>query len=104
MTDDFDGDFMCVAVSGMEVAENGGGPAVLQLHRWNPSHIRFDLCEYREAFLSPTRELLLFLSYQNEALLLPLSRGDNILFVACFTNLFNMYSVFEPFLQVIHIS
>lgn len=64
----------------MVVGENGEGPAVLQLHRWDPSHIQLDLSEYREAFLSPTKELLLLLSYQSEAILLPLSRGDTILF------------------------
>ncbi|XP_056696690.1 uncharacterized protein [Spinacia oleracea] len=61
----------------MVVGENGEGPAVLQLHRWDPSHIQLDLSEYREAFLSPTKELLLLLSYQSEAILLPLSRGDS---------------------------
>jgi len=60
----------------MDFPENGEGPAVLQLHRWDPSHVPIDLSEYREAFLSPTRELLLLLSYHNEALLLPLSRGQ----------------------------
>ncbi|XP_021728108.1 uncharacterized protein LOC110695197 isoform X1 [Chenopodium quinoa] len=61
----------------MGVGENGEGPAVLQLHRWDPSHIRPDLSEYQEAFLSPMRELLLLHSYQSEALLLPLSRDDS---------------------------
>ncbi|KAL2922644.1 Golgin subfamily A member 5 [Bienertia sinuspersici] len=60
----------------MGYGENVEGPAVLQLHRWDPSHIS-DLLEYQEAFLSPTRELLLLLSYQSEALLLPLSKGDS---------------------------
>lgn len=60
----------------MDFPENEEGPAVLQLHRWDPSHVQIDLSEYREAFLSPARELLLLLSYHNEALLLPLSRGD----------------------------
>lgn len=59
----------------MSFGKNGEGPAVLQLHRWDPSQIQLDLSEYREAFLSPTRELMLLLSYQSEALLLPLSRS-----------------------------
>lgn len=61
----------------MEFADSGEGPAVLQLHRWDSSLVAEDLSEYREAFLSPTRELLLLLSYQREALLLPLSKGDS---------------------------
>ncbi|XP_011622566.1 uncharacterized protein LOC18432027 isoform X1 [Amborella trichopoda] len=47
-----------------------GGLAVLQLQNW--SHLHIDLSEFNEFFISPTRELLLLLSYQCDALLLPL--------------------------------
>ncbi|KAK9272515.1 hypothetical protein L1049_002888 [Liquidambar formosana] len=56
----------------------GEGPAILQLHKWDPSEVQLNLSEFREAFISPTRELLLLLSYQCEALLLPLITGDSI--------------------------
>eukprot|EP00257_Ricinus_communis_P021930 XP_015581513.1 uncharacterized protein LOC8264038 isoform X1 [Ricinus communis] len=57
---------------------NGGGesPAILQLYKWGPSQCQLNLSEFREAFISPTRELLLLLSHQCEALLLPLVTGD----------------------------
>lgn len=51
---------------------------MLQLHRWSPSQFQLNLSEFREAFISPTRELLLLLSYQCEALLLPLITGNSI--------------------------
>ncbi|GAV81705.1 hypothetical protein CFOL_v3_25159 [Cephalotus follicularis] len=54
------------------------GPPVLQLHQWDSSQFQLNLSEYREAFISPTRELLLLLSYQYEALLLPLITGKSI--------------------------
>ncbi|GAB2283200.1 hypothetical protein Dimus_017727 [Dionaea muscipula] len=60
----------------MDASPNCEGPAVVQLHRWDRSQVQLDLSEFREAFISPTRELLLLLSYQCEALLLPLVRGD----------------------------
>ncbi|XP_074295549.1 uncharacterized protein LOC141623336 [Silene latifolia] len=60
----------------MDVQENTEGPVVLQLHKLDPSRVQLDVSEYSEAFLSPTRELLLLHSYQNEALLLPLTKGD----------------------------
>ncbi|KAL9229664.1 hypothetical protein vseg_005107 [Gypsophila vaccaria] len=56
--------------------ENTEGPFVLQLHELDSSRGELDVSEYSEAFISPSRELLLLHSYQNEALLLPLSRGD----------------------------
>ncbi|XP_043696644.1 uncharacterized protein LOC122647289 isoform X2 [Telopea speciosissima] len=56
--------------------ESGNGLAVLQLQKWGPSEIQLNPSEYREAFISPTRELLLLLSYQCEALILPLIAGD----------------------------
>nr|KYP67560.1 hypothetical protein KK1_023904 [Cajanus cajan] len=51
-------------------------PAILQLHKWDPSKTGIGLLDFREAFLSPTREILLFHSYEREALLLPLSKGE----------------------------
>lgn len=59
----------------MDYLCSGEGPAQLQLHRWSPE-FQLNLSEYREAFISPTRELLLLLSYQCEALLLPLTTGE----------------------------
>ncbi|XP_042492983.1 uncharacterized protein LOC122072667 isoform X2 [Macadamia integrifolia] len=56
--------------------EAGDGLAVLQLQKWGPSEVQLNPSEYREAFISPTRELLLLLSYQCEALILPLIAGD----------------------------
>ncbi|KAF5727678.1 hypothetical protein HS088_TW22G01374 [Tripterygium wilfordii] len=63
----------------------GEGPAILQLHKWDPCCLQLNLSEFREAFISPTRELLLLMSYQCEALLLPLIRGDssNSSFLQC---------------------
>ncbi|XP_072998646.1 uncharacterized protein [Typha latifolia] len=51
------------------------GPAILQLQKWQ--HLRFqpDLSEFREAYISPTRQLLLLLSEQCEAMLLSLIAG-----------------------------
>jgi hypothetical protein len=54
----------------------GEGPAILQLQKWHPSQAQLNLSEFREAFISPTRQLLLLLSYQCEALLLPLITGE----------------------------
>ncbi|XP_068653693.1 uncharacterized protein [Aristolochia californica] len=56
--------------------DSGVGPAVLQLRKWAPAYLHSDISEYREALLSPTRELLLLLSHQSEALLLPLNAGE----------------------------
>ncbi|KAI9108709.1 hypothetical protein K1719_020356 [Acacia pycnantha] len=52
-------------------------PAILQLHKWGSSEAKFNLSEFHEAFLSPTRQTLLLLSYQHEALLVPLITGDS---------------------------
>ncbi|KAK4269934.1 hypothetical protein QN277_023028 [Acacia crassicarpa] len=52
-------------------------PAILQLHKWGSSEAQLNLSEFHEAFLSPTRQTLLLLSYQHEALLVPLITGDS---------------------------
>ncbi|GMI68630.1 hypothetical protein like AT4G39420 [Hibiscus trionum] len=62
----------------MDRSSSGEGPAILQLHKWGPSELPLNLSEYREAFISPTRELLLLLSYQCQALLLPLTTGGYV--------------------------
>lgn len=54
------------------------GPTLLQLHKWEPSQFQLKLSEFREAFISPSRQLLLLLSYHSEALLLPLVAGRSI--------------------------
>ncbi|OVA08128.1 Spatacsin [Macleaya cordata] len=59
------------------VSENVDGPAILRLQKWGPSEAQINLSEFREAFISPTRELLLLLSYQCEALLIPLISGED---------------------------
>ncbi|KAF8012156.1 hypothetical protein BT93_I0323 [Corymbia citriodora subsp. variegata] len=60
----------------MEYPLGGHAPAVLQLQKWSPPPVELNLSEFREAFISPTRQLLLLLSYQCEAALLPLLRGN----------------------------
>ncbi|KAL5714718.1 hypothetical protein ACHQM5_016641 [Ranunculus cassubicifolius] len=50
------------------------GPAILQLRKWENS--KLDLSEFSEAFISPTRNLLLLLSLHCEALLFPLITGN----------------------------
>lgn len=62
----------------MELSSGGEGPALLQLHNWTPSQLQLKLSDFREAFISPTRELLLLLSYHCEASLLPLFSGQSI--------------------------
>ncbi|XP_028112522.1 uncharacterized protein LOC114310657 isoform X1 [Camellia sinensis] len=62
----------------MDFNSGGEGPAILQLHKWGTSEVKLDLSEFREAFISPTRELLLLLSYHCEALLLPLVKGKSV--------------------------
>ncbi|KAJ7945315.1 Spatacsin [Quillaja saponaria] len=52
-------------------------PPILKLNKWGPSQAQIKLSEFREAFISPTRQILLLLSYQCEALLLPLMTGDS---------------------------
>lgn len=63
----------------------GEEPALLQLYKWGPSHPKLDLSEFREAFISPTRRLLLLLSLRNEALLVPLLTGEfsQLLLISC---------------------
>ncbi|CAJ1937953.1 unnamed protein product [Sphenostylis stenocarpa] len=51
-------------------------PAILQLHDWDLSETRIGLSDFREAFISPTREILLLHSHEREALLLPLGKGE----------------------------
>ncbi|XP_024990189.1 uncharacterized protein LOC112524555 isoform X3 [Cynara cardunculus var. scolymus] len=53
------------------------GPAIVQLHKWEPSRLQVNLAQFREAFLSPTRELVLLLSYHNKGLLLPVGKGKH---------------------------
>ncbi|RAL44025.1 hypothetical protein DM860_014162 [Cuscuta australis] len=62
----------------MEILFDGDPPPILQLHKWPPSKHELELSEFREGFLSPTREKLLLLSYHREALLLPLVRENHI--------------------------
>lgn len=59
----------------MDLPLGDKGPAILQLLKWAPSQAQLNLSEFREAFISPTRQLLLLLSYQCEALLFPLITG-----------------------------
>lgn len=59
----------------MGLRSGSEGPAILQLHKWCPSQAQLNLSEFREAFISPTRQLLLLLSYQCEVLFLPLVTG-----------------------------
>uniref|UniRef100_A0A1D1XPJ7 Protein DDB_G0268328 n=3 Tax=Anthurium amnicola TaxID=1678845 RepID=A0A1D1XPJ7_9ARAE len=49
---------------------SGEGPAILQLRRWG--QFRPKVSDFSQVFISPTRKLLLLLSHQREALLLPL--------------------------------
>lgn len=53
------------------------GPTLVQLHKWEPSQLQLNLSEFREAFISPSRQSLLLLSHHSEALLLPLATGNN---------------------------
>lgn len=70
-------------IGSMDFSLGSEAPAILQLHRWGPSHPQLNLSEFREAFISPTRQLLLLLSSQREALLLPLITGEFSCFL-CF--------------------
>ncbi|KAL4575265.1 hypothetical protein LXL04_022107 [Taraxacum kok-saghyz] len=54
------------------------GPAIVQLQKWEPSRLQANLTHFREAFLSPTRELILLHSYDHEGLLLPLVKGEAV--------------------------
>ncbi|XVF15027.1 hypothetical protein REPUB_Repub09cG0114100 [Reevesia pubescens] len=62
----------------MDRSAGGESPSILQLNKWGPSELPLNLSEYREAFISPTRELLLMHSYQCQALLIPLIAGDSV--------------------------
>ncbi|XP_024004647.1 uncharacterized protein LOC18029040 isoform X2 [Eutrema salsugineum] len=53
-------------------------PTLLQLHKWEPSQLPLKLSEFRESFISPSRQLLLLLSHHSEAALLPLVSGSSI--------------------------
>ncbi|KAL8047280.1 hypothetical protein ABFX02_08G230100 [Erythranthe guttata] len=48
---------------------------VLQLRKWGPSEFPYNPSNFREGFISPTRKSLLLLSYDFEALLIPLVKG-----------------------------
>lgn len=79
--------------SGMGHSMTGEHFPVLQLQKWSPSLTQLSLSEFREAFMSPSRELLLLLSYECEALMLPLFSGNNYLFVcACLLARLPFYS------------
>ncbi|KAK4258912.1 hypothetical protein QN277_005307 [Acacia crassicarpa] len=52
-------------------------PAILQFHKWGSSEAQLNLYEFHEVFLSPTRQTLILLTYQYEALLVPLITGDH---------------------------
>ncbi|GER35123.1 spatacsin, partial [Striga asiatica] len=54
------------------------GLPVLQLRKWGPSDIPYNLSDYREGFISPTRKSVLLLSYDSEALLIPLDKGQSM--------------------------
>lgn len=80
----------------MDFSSGGEGSAVLQLQKLRPSDVQLNLSQFREAFISPTRELLLLLSYQCEAMLLPLVKGeaiDNMDSESSFLNIQNPSSV-----------
>lgn len=59
----------------MDFSLGSEDPPILKLHKWDLSEAQIGLSDFREAFLSPTREILLLHSYEREALLLPLSKG-----------------------------
>ncbi|XP_059642353.1 uncharacterized protein LOC132284280 isoform X2 [Cornus florida] len=81
----------------MDFNSGGEAPAILQLRKWDPPGVQLNLSEFREAFISPTRELLLLLSYQCEALLLPLVNGESINSknseTGCYENIQNLGSL-----------
>lgn len=60
----------------MDSASGSDDPAILQLHKWDASETQIGLSKFREGFISPTREILLLHSYEKEALLFPLVKGD----------------------------
>lgn len=54
------------------------GLPILQLQKWGPSEFPYNPSGFREGFISPLRKSLLLLSYDSEALLFPLVKGDFI--------------------------
>lgn len=60
----------------MTVSFGEEAPGIVQLQKWEPSPLRTNLAHFREAFLSPTREFIVLLSYHNDGLLLPLVKGE----------------------------
>ncbi|KAJ4828081.1 hypothetical protein Tsubulata_018948, partial [Turnera subulata] len=84
---------------------DGKAPAVLQLHRWDSSRFKLNVSEFREGFISPTREQLLLLSYQREALLLPLVIGEHfpylLLVLSTFLHLLLSVTVTDAFSVVL---
>lgn len=58
--------------------EIGDGLAVLQLQKWHWLPFQLEISEFSEAFISPTRQLLLLLSHQFEAMLLSLTPGVSL--------------------------
>nr|XP_043630154.1 uncharacterized protein LOC122601459 [Erigeron canadensis] len=59
----------------MTVSFGEEGPAIVQLQKWEPSRLKTTMAQFREAFLSPTREFILLLSHNHDGLLLPLVKG-----------------------------
>lgn len=57
---------------------NEEGPAIVQLQKWEPSRLQTNLAQFHEAFISPTRELILLRSHHHEGLLLPLVKGEAV--------------------------
>lgn len=66
----------------MTVSFGEEAPAIVQLQKWEPSPLRTYLAHFREAFLSPTREFIVLLSYHNDGLLLPLVKGKLPIIIA----------------------
>lgn len=68
----------------LNCCSNEDGLPVLQLRKWGPSEFPYSPSNFREGFISPTRKSLLLLSYDFEALLLPLVKGDVLIFPLTF--------------------
>lgn len=51
------------------------GLALLQLSKWDPSPV-IDFEKFHDAFLSPSRELILLLAEHGEGLVVPLVAGN----------------------------
>ncbi|KAM6563640.1 hypothetical protein CsatB_023638 [Cannabis sativa] len=84
----------------MNPSSSGEELAILQLHKWDSSYPKLNLSEFREAFISPTRQQLLLFSRQNEALLLPLFTEDcgvtNEVKNSCSENVYYPGSALDP--------